>query len=324
MTATLLHNRLQHRNLVLIRIFEMTVLILTCVGLHEWHPSKMSRWYSVSLKPTDTLNKFITQRATDHPIRIIYVQSTLYSVFWLLSAASVLVIVGMLIRVFSMGLFVSESDYWYPRSAYYSSVLIMGLIGLAKEFDRALANEGVKIDSILRERRDWLNRELRRLALIASGPWARYMRSQYGSAGDEIAGYGDAIDFTFRKWQVRAMFIGSDIFDLHKDITNSLVNAIDGKWELLAAEGTSGARQLKSRIYRALKRGVAILVPLGVAFLLWSHVFSVPSTYSQVLIIMLLGFSSYQLLAVIDPEAPGRLDSSAKLIDIFRRGHQSN
>jgi hypothetical protein len=157
------------------------------------------------------------------------------------------------------------------------------------------------------------------LARLASRSWMRAMGSHHGLAGQWVAGYARRIEFFIRHQESKNVLMGTgNLAALREAMTSAMVQAADGNWHLIGSDNEYATDAIVGRRKLMLRRAIAISIPVAGAIAA-GHFLKAP--YAQAIILTCLGFAGVQLLALIDPDSPLRLDVATKLVGMFKRGN---
>lgn len=158
-------------------------------------------------------------------------------------------------------------------------------------------------------------------AIFIRGPWRKTMHAHYRPAGDWIASQAPRIELFIRHQQTKNMLLSGNLFKLRDAMTVTLVNAGDGNWHLIGTEeeytDKATARRRSVLIRRAIAVGASIIVAIAVPHFLRHY----PTLYIQGIVITCIGFATVELLGILDPDAPSRLDIAGRMSNIFKRGN---
>ncbi|MEU6741564.1 hypothetical protein [Streptosporangium sandarakinum] len=310
-------SRLRYQRTLLFQLTATGGIIYATWRMHVFKPSTKSTWDAAMIRPPSLISDLLPS-ITLKPIHITAYSDT-YAALWILSAAG---FGGLIYLVVRFNIFMLTHEYSDPstfRAEYCTSEIIVTMLDLAISLQNSLNRKLDRKDSFIHDRRGYLGGKLAELSRTISGPWPRLIRRSYGSAGYEIASHADGVAFTFRKWQLQSAFIGNHLNDVSKSLQSSLVNAIEGKWQLLVPENSPELNLNPGRIARAIRRLTAILLPLAVALASWVYLGGDLAQFKQPVIVACLAFSALQVLIAIDPQAPERIDAVQKITDIFKR-----
>ncbi|MEU0521103.1 hypothetical protein [Streptosporangium sp. NPDC006007] len=309
--------RQRHRGTVLAQLAGTALAIYMSWRFHIFQDSTKAAWNTVTLQPPAFLAELFPSLTLKPQQIAIY--SFSYGMIWTLSAASLIGLIYLFLRLNILITTHIDPRILTYRAEYCSALILMGLLDLASKLDSSLAHRTSAHESVLIGRREWFDRKCVELSRIASGPWPRLMRRHYGIAGYEIASHANGIAFAFRRWQLQFIFIGTHIRDVNKSLQQALVDATEGNWKLLVPEEASDIKLTQGRFTRAAKRFFAITIPAGTALAIWTYFESLLGPLSQPIIVACLAFSALQLLLAIDPQAAERLDGVQKISDMFKR-----
>jgi hypothetical protein len=172
--------------------------------------------------------------------------------------------------------------------------------------------------------RDRTDRNLVRLAWTFSRPWKDAMRSSIltpgrRSAGGRLAHEASRIEYFLQCQRVKIMLGGANFIRLREEMTTALVQSADGNWHLIGRGEEYEIGSIAGRWKTVVRRLIAIAIPIALAIGISEFARKIPAPYIQAVILTCLGFAAVQLLGLIDPEAPARLDIASKVSGIFRR-----
>jgi len=165
-----------------------------------------------------------------------------------------------------------------------------------------------------------LDTMLNKLAILIRHRWRRAQAASHGIGGQWVSSYAPNIEFFIRRQQARNMLMGNNLLELRDAITAAMVQAADSNWHMIGAGDENVAVATAARWKRALRRAVAIAVPVVAAIGAVHLSKDLPPGYAQAIVVVCIGFIGVQLLGLIDPDSPARLEVAGKLTSLFRRG----
>lgn len=165
-----------------------------------------------------------------------------------------------------------------------------------------------------------LHHDLDSLAFIIKGPWQEAMRSRYRPAGVWIAGHAPRIELFIRHQQAKNVLASNNLIELANVIAATLFHAAKGNWHLIGADEEYAEKAIAQRRATVIRRVIAIGISVVGAIVAPNFMRHYPVLYTQAVVITLIGFALVELLGLLDPDAPSRLDVASKLTSIIKRG----
>jgi hypothetical protein len=167
--------------------------------------------------------------------------------------------------------------------------------------------------------RNAINGQLGLLAYQIKGPWQETMRSYYRPAGERIASEAPRIELFIQHQQAKNCLLSNNLFKLRDAITSTLVHAADGNWHLIGAEEEYANKIIARQRTRIIRRAIAIGVSIAGAIAAAHFMRHYPALYVQGIVITCIGFALVELLGILDPDGPTRLDIAGRLTNVFKR-----
>lgn len=174
--------------------------------------------------------------------------------------------------------------------------------------------------------RDWnvqwkaLHHHLDNLAFVIKGPWQEAMRSRYRPAGGWIASHAPRIELFIRHQQTKNILASNNLIELANAMAGTLFHAVKGNWNLIGADEEYAEKAIAQRRATIIRRVIAIGISVVGAIVAPNLMHHYPVLYTQAVVITLIGFALVELLGLLDPDAPSRLDVASKLTSIIKRG----
>ena len=202
----------------------------------------------------------------------------------------------------------------YGRNAYYSSVLIQGLLVVAYSLGQPQSDDL----KVAHQKQHAIMRRLNLLARTAERPWAKYSRSSYGLAGPSLGNCGAEIALAIYEWLIELTFIGKPT-EMTERVTTALQHAASGHWSLIKASGEYAMKAKTARAMIMARRLASAATAIAIALV--SYVYFrqfIPHIYLQALVITCFGFATAQFFAFMDPNSSVGFDTATKIGQLFR------
>lgn len=165
-----------------------------------------------------------------------------------------------------------------------------------------------------------LHHDLDNLAFVIKGPWQEAMRSRYRPAGGWIASHAPRIELFIRHQQAKNVLASNNLIELANVMAATLFHATKGNWHLIGADEEYAEKAIAQRRATIIRRMIAIGISVVGAIVAPNLMHHYPVLYTQAIVITLIGFALVELLGLLDPDAPSRLDVASKLTSIIKRG----
>jgi hypothetical protein len=330
--AALVHSRMPDSYVAILLLIEVAACVLVIMLYKKWSPYPQPVWRHLVFAAPLLHQHDRVDLASTSIVPAVQLTS------WLIIIICIIDFSRRYIRTMAKWT-KSPLEIGYRRSAQQSAELIIAMVHVSHFVDELIKTiqtdpdesqldenqQAVCSSNVLawnqyltnRERSE-LNSMLANLAYTVKRRWTPAMASSHGIAGQWTANYGSQIEFFIRRQQVRNMLVGNNLLELRQVMTVAMAQAADGDWHLIGAAGECPNIRIVARWKRALRRMLSISAPLVAAAVADHFLRGIPAGYLHTIILTLIAFSGIQLIYVLDPDSPARLDIAGRVTGLFK------
>lgn len=309
-----------------------TALLMVLVSAASLAVAEFQRWSS-SVLPIwkGQVSSFtLVNLQTRHQVAAAPVAEVIDLALWFVAFIGIVTVVYRFVS-FCAKAGVSRLEFGYGRPAEQCAELIIAFLqissfittlvgrmqGIVTDDEDFVWIEASKLPSnYARER---ISDDLDELADLVRKSWREAMRSRNGAAGIWISDQARRIEFFVRLHRAKNMLAGNNLVELRDSMACALIQAADGNWHLIGSEMAEYSNAvLSGRRKMMIRRSIAIVLPIFGAVAA-THYLRAP--YVQAVVLTCLGFAGVQLLGLIDPDSPARLDIAGRVAGVLKRGN---
>jgi hypothetical protein len=262
-----------------------------------------------------------------HPEAVSYAKQFVLFIqdyFWCVAVLAATMGIGELIRRHGWSIVGKDKAIDYDWPARQNAELIIRMLDTNYVLHNLLGWERPNIEMLdIEDRSTWfklmtkervrLRRRLNQLVTTIVKPWRTAMWSSNGAAGRWVADQAPRIAFFIEHYQTRMLLTGRSLIELQDAMSLALRQAVEGNWHLIGAEFDSAKVSRRTRWANVLRRFLAIIVAalLALVAFLWKSL----QPQVRVATISTCGlFILLQVVALIDPDAPGLANTANSII----------